>query len=374
MTAESTLVLILLILCLLFQGFFTMAEMAFVSFNRIRLAYYAEKQKKEAVILKKLLDHPTILFSTTLIGVNFFLQLGSESSRIFLHSIGFDPDIAYFPQVVMVLLFAELIPMIIARDHSEHIAMLTIKPIYFLSKIFSPLIYLIEMISKIVIFFLKSELKVDHSLSRDELKNLLTDTDRQFNEYSNEDFEPLVENIFSLKLKTPRQLMTPIEKIFCISYHTHVGEVRDSLTKVKTKYIPVYHETKENIFGIIYSQDLLNLPDSFPIKDLARSPWFVIETNTIFQVINQFRKNNQKISIVLDENGRVLGVLSLSAIVDEIFSGILFNNKASNIKSKVYVDKMFSADTKIREISDHYKLPLDDFEKSNSRRFNGKAC
>lgn len=359
---DTWLFLILLILSLVLQGFFAMTEMAFVSFNRVRLAYFVKKGERGADSLRRLLNRPTALFGTTLIGLNFFLQLGSECGRRLYQSLGLNPDYAYIPQVVLVLLFAELIPMLAARDHSEHIAMGSIKIINFLSKLFMPMIYIIDGLSKVVSYIIKSPLKVNTSLSRDELKNILKDSEGSPSQSDKEDLEPLIENIFLLKSKTPKDLMTPIGKMGCISYHALVGDVRAHLKEVKTKYVPLFHETKENIFGIAYAQDLLNQSDSKPVKDVARSPWFVTETNTIFQVINQFRKNNQRIAIVLGVNGNVKGVLTLSSIVDEIFSGILLNSKILHAREKIYIDKSFSIDTKLSYLSKEFKLKFKDLK------------
>lgn len=350
--------LILLMMSLLFQGFFTMTEMSFVTFNRVRLAYFAEKGEKGAASLLSLLDKPTALFGTTLIGVNFFLQLGSECSRRVFLGLGYNPDFSYIPQIFLVLLFAELIPMLAARDHSEHLAMFAIKPIYLLSRLLTPLIYIIDGISKVVSYFLKGPLRVDSALSRDELKNLLKDSEGSPKESEKEDLEPLIENIFSLKAKTPRDLMIPIDQMSCASYHATVGDVKKHFQKGGAKYIPLYHEKRENIFGIAYSQDLLNLSDSCLVKDIARSPWFVTSTNTIFQVINQFRKNNQKLAIVLDVNGAVTGVLTLSSLVEEIFSGILLNHRSHEKNIEIYIDKAFAVSTKLSDALKKFKITL----------------
>ena len=355
---ETLFFLICLILSLLGQGFFAMSEMAFVSFNRVRLAYYVEKQKKGAIFLSKLLNKPTALFGTTLIGVNFFLQLGSECGRRVFYTIGIDPDFAYIPQVFIVLIFAELLPLFAARAHSEHLAMFVVKPIYVFSKLFTPLIFLIDCLSKVVTYFLKAPLTVNSSLSRDELKNLLTDSEGVDKDREREDLEPLIQNIFSIKTKSPRDLMVPIDKMPCVSYDGVVGDVRNHLYDAHAKYVPLYHEKIDNIFGIAYSQDLLNLSDSSLVKDIARSPWFIIETNTIFQVINQFRKNNQKIAIVLDKEGSVVGVLSLSKIIDEIFSGILLNQEALDEHARIYLDKSFSLDTKVSDLKTLFKIAI----------------
>lgn len=355
--------IILLAISLLCQGFFTMSEMAFVTFNRVRLAYFVEKGKKGALSLRRFLDKPTSLFGTTLIGVNFFLQLGSECSRRIFYEYGLDPDYAYIPQVVIVLLFAELLPMFAARDHSEQIAMFAIRPISVFSKLFSPVIYLIDALSKVVSYILKSPMKISTSLSREELKNLLVDSEESGLESEKEDLEPLIENIFTLKSKSPKDMMLLIDKVPALSYHALVGDVKALLHQIDTKYILLYHQDKSNIVGIVYAQDLLNLSESECVKDVSRSPWFVTETNTIFQVINQFRKNNQKIAIVLDQGGEVVGVLSLTSIINEIFSGILLKSDSLKSKAKMYINRAFLPSV---TLSDLIKIAPFDFPEAKT--------
>ena len=139
--------LLLTLICIVIHGFFSMFEMAAVSFNKIRMHYFVNKNYKRAIWLSHLLDKPSRLFGTTLIGVNTFLQIGSEASRRFYESLNLNPDIAPITQIIVVLIFAELSPMFAARRYSEHVAMLGIPIIIFTSKILTPVIILIDWIA-----------------------------------------------------------------------------------------------------------------------------------------------------------------------------------------------------------------------------------
>ena len=125
--------LFLMIASLIVQGFYSMLEMACVSFNRVRLQYFASQKSKRAQWLSYLLNRPTYLFGTTLIGVNTALQFGSECSRRFYETLGLSPDWAPLSQVFIVLIFAELVPMFAARRFAESISMLGIPIIYITS-------------------------------------------------------------------------------------------------------------------------------------------------------------------------------------------------------------------------------------------------
>ena len=125
--------LMLLIVSLVIQGFYSMLEMACVSFNRVRLQYYVSQKNRRAMWLSYLLNNPTRLFGTTLIGVNTAMQFGSECARRFYASLHVSPDWAPLSQVIIVLIFAELAPMFAARRFAENVAMLGIPIIYITS-------------------------------------------------------------------------------------------------------------------------------------------------------------------------------------------------------------------------------------------------
>lgn len=133
--------LLLILICLVVQGFFAMLEMACVSFNKVRLQYYVSKENKRALWLSYLLHHPALLFGTTLICVNTALVVGSECARRFYDSLGLSPDWAPLSQIFIVLIFAEIAPMFAGRRYAEHVAMLGIPILFFFSIILRPLIW-----------------------------------------------------------------------------------------------------------------------------------------------------------------------------------------------------------------------------------------
>ena len=165
--------IVLALLCVFIEGFFSMFEMALVSFDKTRLQYYASKNYKRAVWLQFLINKPSRLFGTTLIVVNFVLQLGSEAARRFFESISLSPDYASISQTLLVVIFAELSPMFAARRHSEHVALLCVPIVYFCSKFCIPFIWMIEFISKITNKIFKKPLQSYMDLSKEELQKAL---------------------------------------------------------------------------------------------------------------------------------------------------------------------------------------------------------
>jgi len=343
--------LFLIVSCLIFQGFFTMMEMALVSFNRVRLEYYVKQNNRKAIWLGKLLSRPTYLFGTTLIGVNFFLQLGSEASRLFYAHLGINLAWAPITQIVLVVIFAELAPMFAARSHAEHVAMLGITPIYFFSKVLTPFIWILNGICRFVDWILKSPSSVDNYLTREELQKAIEAKDEKHPHLAREELDTLVQNIFEIKLKTPKELMIPLNNVQMIPYDSTVKQVKDILTKEFTSYIPLFYERRQNIFGIIYSRDLLRLENEAFVREISRSPWFITEKNSVFQILKQFRWNNQQLAIVLDEEGQATGILTLDILIEEIFHNTTHIDREQIIKPQILVDRSFFAEQTVEEIN-----------------------
>lgn len=350
--------LIYALLAICFQGFFTMMEMAFVSFNRVRLAYFVSRGSRRAIRLNRLLRSPSYLFGTTLIGVNFFLQIGSEFSRLFYMSLGLDAGYAIISQIFLVVIFAELAPMFAARSYSEHVAMLGITPIYILSKILIPIIWFFNGICAVIDWISRSPPTPNHYLTREELQKAIETKDQRRATPKEEEFSTLIQNIFSLKAKTPVDLMRPIEAVQSMSYEAKSDEVRRHLMENYTDFLPLCYEDSPNIFGVIYTRDLYRLKPNSYVREVARSPWFITEKNSLLQILKQFRWNNQRVAIVLDQSGIAIGVLTLDDLIDGIFHSVSYDEIRDLRIAHVIVNRSFPADTLVSAVNQKLGISL----------------
>lgn len=344
--------LLFVVISLICQGYFTMMEMACLSFNRLRLQYYISQGDRKSIWLGALLNRPTYLFGTTLIGVNLFLQIGSECARLFYTSLGLNPDYAMISQVFLVMIFAELSPMFAARAHAEHVMRIGITPIYFLSKIFTPFIWILNGICLLLDAILKSPKVYGNYLTREELQKAIETKEIKEPKKEQKQLDSLVESIFALRGKTPKDLMIPLAKVTMVPFDATVKEAKAILHTHYHPFAPLYSKQRSNVFGIIYSRNLLCLEDDKYVKDIALSPWFITEKNSIFQVLKQFRWNNQHFAIVLDENGGATGMLTLDCIIDAMFESVAVEKIRESQKPLIIVDRAFPADTSIKEINE----------------------
>jgi len=346
--------LLFTVLCLAVQAFFSMLEMAAVSFNRVRLEYYVNKKISRAVWLQYLIQKPARLFGTVMIGVNIALQLGSQAAREFYLSIGLDPDWAAISQVFLVVIFAELVPLFAARRFPEHVVMLGIPIVYATSRLFAPLIWLLSQLSHLTYRILgKKGEDFDFLISREELQKVL-----ESHEEENE-FNIVIEGIFSLKNISASNIMTPLSKIDLIDASATVALMRNKMSSSEQVFVPLFHKTTSNIVAIANVRDLVRLPDNRYVRDFSRPPWFITATTTLMPILAQFRRNKQSVAVVLDANGSAIGILALDAILEEIFGEYPLEEVSKTAETLPVIHRTFPGNTRIADFNREYQTRLD---------------
>ena len=349
--------LFLTLFCVFFQGFFAMFEMAAVSFNKVRLQYYVSQNIKRAKWLKFLLDNPSRLFGTTLITVNTVIQLGSECSRRFYEAIGFSPDLAPITQIIIVLIFGELAPMFAARKHAENCAFLAVPLSYFISKILTPFIWVIGKISKFANFIFGAQKKQEIFLSKQEIQMAFEERSKHSLEVKEQSIDTIVSKIFNLKNLKANHLKIPLDIVKSISTQTKIKDLKKFSNFFKFSYVLVYHNTKENIVGICHIRDLLKAENFQNILDFSKPPWFVTETISVMDLLEQFKYNNQDLAVVINKKGKATGIITLDQIIDEIMP-----KHEKGLKEKdtqIVVKKKISTDMTLHEFNEKFESNLE---------------
>lgn len=349
MSAEAFSFFLFTILAVAVQGFFALFEMAAVSFNKIRLQYAASLGKKRAVWLDSLLRRPSRLFIPTLLGVNTALQVGSECSRRFYESIHLDPDWAPISQVILVVIFGELVPMFTARRHPEKLALGLVPLMALISFVLRPIVYCFDALIHLFQRITKKRVEAPSVFSREEIRMTFEERESQENERNR-----VVRQIFLMKNRTAEHLMTPLSQILMIPSTASLSDVKRVLGARMETYLPIYHRTLHNIIGILHLRDILKLSESKKITDEAKSPWFVSKDTLLIEMLNQFRRNNQAIAVILDESGKAMGVVAFDQILSEIF-GVEIRKPQGIEKSHLYIERTLPGDMPIEEFNRKFR-------------------
>jgi putative hemolysin len=342
------------LLAVFFQGIFALFEMAALSFHQIRLQYYASIGNKKARWLWDLLQKPSYFFGTTLIGINAAIQIGSECSRKFYESIHLDPDLAPITQVFLVVIFGELSPMFAARRHPSQIALKLVPLMKVISLCLFPFIWIFDLLSQTIHRFVGSSKEGPTFFSREEVAMAFRE-----GEEDRDEFHILTDKIFHLKLQTANQLMTPLDQIPLFASSTKIGQVRENLSLQYHSIIPIYRHQKEHIIAIVHVRDLLRCKPEQSIFEPSRSPWFVTKETSILEILNQFRRNNQKMAIILDHSGTACGVLTLDKIISDIFGNQPPLPSSDEELPRVYIERTFEGTMTVDAFNQEFQCHLE---------------
>lgn len=356
--------LILNIVSIVVLAFYSMLEMACVSFNKVRLQYYVSKGYKRAIWLNYLLQHPSRLFGTTLIGVNIALVVGSECSRQFYAALGFSPDLSPLSQVILVVVLGELAPMFAARHYAEHVAMLGVPLIYVSAKLMAPLLWCVGLVSKLCNMVVGGkEAEANLYLTQEELQKIIEEhSDESTSDMDSAEFSAIAANIFSLRGKSLKDVMEPIKPSELLPDNASIKQVEALLYRTGADYIPLYNREISNITGIAYPRDLIRATETHRVRDYARPPWFMSEATGIMQILKQFRTNNESVAIILDQTGKAVGLITLDDVLEELFGDTNYISReetAKKYKKLMLIEKTFSGDLTVGEFHRQYGVMLD---------------
>jgi len=349
------------LLSIVILGFYSMLEMACVSFNRVRLHYYVSKGDSKALLLNELLHNPSRLFGTTLIMVNVAMFFGSECSREFHIAIGINPDLAPLTQVILVVIFGELAPMFAARSYSENVALLGVPVIYASSKLMAPILFILEGINKLCSKIISSnENGSAYFLTQEELLKILEEQEKdQLYATDTEQFNAITSNIFSLRKREVGQVMTALSKIPTVPSGTTIAQAKEIFKNTGANYLPIYHNNKTNIIAIAFPRDLLRANDKDKARQFSRIPWFVTQSTKIPQILQQFRSNTQEVAIILNPHGQAVGIINRDEIIDEIFEKI--EDSSKKVKQHVaIINRTLPGTMLVGEFNDQFNVILDE--------------
>lgn len=352
------------VLCLFLSGFVSGSEIAFFSIDSEDERLDDNKAGEQ---IRKILNQPerflaTILITNNLVNVTIVVLCNFALGPIFS---GMTEVLSFILQTVIltfvILLCGEIFPKLLAKQNPLAWATRAIGGISFLMKIFRPMSTLLMKSTGIVN---RVVTKKRNNISTDELEQALEITDMK----SGADREMLKE-ILRFGETTASEVMTPRVDITDIDITSDFDKVMEVVLQSGYARIPVYEETQDNIRGVLYARDLLPYigkeDKEFQWQKLVRKPYFVPESRSIDDLLEDFRKMKIHLAIVIDEYGGTQGIVTLEDVLEEIVGDI---NDEYDEEEKTY--KRLPDDTYIFEgrtlLNDFFRVTgLDEAEYSD---------
>ena len=329
---------ILILVLTLLNAFFASAEMAIVSVNRNRIKMLADDGNKKASLLVDLLEEPNKFLSTIQVGITLagFFSSASAATGISevigasLSQLGI-PYAQSISLVVITLLlsyftlvFGELVPKRIALQKSEQMAMLSVRPIVFVSKFAKPFVKLLSLSTNLLLRVIgMSDTDLEEKVSREEIKSLV-DAGEEYG-VINQIEKEMINSIFDFDDKLAKEVMTPRTEVYMINSQLPLSI--EELLEENYSRIPVYEGDMDNIIGILYLKDFLHEAyqvgfENVDIKKLLHRPYFVPECKNIDQLFKELQKSKNHLAVLIDEYGGFSGIVTIEDLIEEVMGDI----------------------------------------------------
>ncbi|MBU3176217.1 hemolysin family protein [Clostridium estertheticum] len=370
--------LILIVILTLINAFFASAEMAIVSLNKNKLKHLAEEGNKKAILLSRLIEKPTKFLSTIQVGITFagfFLSAyvataitGKLSLILTNISVPYSEGVALGVITIglayITLVFGELFPKRIALQNSQAIAMFSVVPIMYISKIVTPFVSLLTVSTNILVKItgLGHESK-EEKLSKEEIKSLIEVG--QEHGVINETEKEMINNIIEFDDKLAREVMTPRTDVYMIDINDPITEYLDELLIERHSRVPVFEGDVDNIVGILHMKDFMiearkNGFENVNIKNILHSPYFVQENKNIDELFKELKSSKNHIAMLIDEYGGFSGVVTTEDITEEIMGNIEdeYDHEEPEIKKVDNNTYIVSGLLSLDDLNEHLDLNL----------------
>lgn len=334
MDPTSVAQLITLIILIILSAFFSSAETAFTTVNKIRIRTFEEEGRPNAALIRKLTDDPQKMLSAILIGNNIVNLTASSLTTIMVTRITANLGLASKSATaigiatgiltLIILVFGEITPKSIATRSSERICFFYIKPIYWMTVIFTPLIFIVNKISFgfMKLFGMRYTGK-ERVMTENELLTII-DVSHEEGVLESEEKE-MINNVVDFGDSLAKDIMVPRIDMVSVPSAISYDDLKKTFKRDMYSRLPVYEESKDNVVGIVTLKDFFNYEgtkEDFKLSDLLREPYFTYEYQKTSDLLIQMRENSINISIVLDEYGSTAGIITLEDLIEEIVGEI----------------------------------------------------
>ncbi len=357
--------IILLIILIGLSGFFSASETALTAFKSNELEDVEDEHPKVAELLKRWLKKPNEMLTGILLGNNIVNVLASSiATAVTFALIGTSGKAIAMVTLLMtliILIFGEITPKVVAKNNSSKVAVFVILPIYYLSKLTLPIIKVLMFISKLIGKIFGIHISDENMMITEE--DIISYVNvGEAEGVIEEDEKEMIHSIFEFGETSAKEVMTPRTSMFALEADETIDEVWDIIRENGFSRIPVYDEEgKDNIIGILYIKDLLDVvkggKTDVPIGKYVRKPYFVPETKSIMEILEDFKKMKVHIAIALDEYGGTSGLLTIEDLIEEIVGEIQdeYDNEEDELIKKVSentyeIDAMIDIETLNKEL------------------------
>lgn len=317
--------LIFLLILLALSAFFSSAETALTTVNRIHMRTLADADNQKAKMVLKITKDSAKMLSAILIGNNIVnLSASSIATTLAISMFGnYGAGIATGIITFLILIFGEVSPKTLSTIKADSISLKIAGIINVLMIVLTPVIFLINKLSLGVLFLFGVKASDGNRVMTEEELRTIVDVGQETGVIEDEE-RAMIHNVFDFGDAEAKEVMIPRIDMTFVHIDADYNEVLKIYKQDMFTRLPVYEESTDNVVGIINMKDLLLIEntDNFSIRDIMREPYFTYEHKNTSDLFLEMKKSSISLAIVLDEYGVTAGLITLEDLIEEIVGEI----------------------------------------------------
>lgn len=366
--------LIILFILILLSGFFSSAETALTTVNKLRMRSLAEENKKGASTVCKLIEDPTKMLSAILIGNNIVNLTASSLATQFATNMALNSGlkmetslavgIATGILTIVILIFGEITPKSLATLHAETLSLKYAGIVYFLTQVLTPVIFVVNKLSiGLLLLFRIDPNKKTQAITENELRTIVEVSHEEGVIESEE--RKMITNVVDFGDSIAKEVMVPRVDVDFAHIDLSYDEIVHLFSINKYSRLPVYEESTDNVVGIVNLKDVFfyqGSKEEFNIKTIMREPYFTYEFKHTSELLTEMKRDHVSLSVVIDEYGSMVGIITLEDLLEEIVGEIRDEYDADEEDSiKAVSDNEYIVDgnTKLDDINEIIELGIE---------------
>ncbi|MGD6847964.1 hemolysin family protein [Rossellomorea aquimaris] len=317
--------LVLLGALILLSAFFSSAETAYSSVNKIRLKNFVSEGRRGSIKAHYIAENFDKALSTILVGNNIVnIAAASISAKLATDIFGGNTGlvISTFVMTLLILIFGEILPKSLAKENAETYSLTISGVLFFLIKVLTPINFFFIKLKELVSKFFSKNHEMP-SVTEEELKVML-DISEEEGVIDKEERE-LIHRSMDFDDILATEVLTPRIDVKAVEVNQPIEEIKEMFFEERFSRIPVYEDHIDNVIGILSEKEFFTHLIKFGevnIRELIREPMFIFESVKISTLLTKLQKNNVHMAIVVDEFGGTTGIITLEDILEEIVGEI----------------------------------------------------
>jgi Mg2+/Co2+ transporter CorB len=313
------------------SAFFSAAETALTGASRPRMHQLAQDGDRRAIVVKRLQEEREKAIGALLLGNNLANIGASAIATSLLIGLFGEAGVAYATVVMtaLVLIFSEVMPKTYAINHADAVALALARPTRIVVAVLTPLVMTVRAIVRGVLKAFGAKLPDDHRIgtTEEELRGVIDLHAGPEPEVAHE--RAMLRGILDLDEVTVARVMTHRRSVVTVDADDAPRAIVDQVLASGLARVPLTRGQPDNIVGVLATATLMREVmqrgrdlAGLDVQAIAEKPWFIPESTTLYDQLQAFRQSDQRQALVVDEYGALMGVVSLSDILEEIIGDI----------------------------------------------------